>query len=192
MIVEGIIICLLAKVRKLRLRYLFRTWTFYPILLVQCVLVIFQASVFFRLYLFVPFVPYLEMSVIFSFFFAMIAYRLFTPAIIGSASIAAGTLLNKLAIAQNGGKMPVLPSLSYLTGYITPAMVSAVDGLHTLAGPNTKLMFLTDYIDYGYSILSLGDVLIHLYACIMFFALIQAVNRQYGNPNLQPVQEETL
>ncbi|HNW85370.1 MAG TPA: DUF5317 family protein [Candidatus Limiplasma sp.] len=190
MIVEGIIICLLARLKKLRLRYLWRTWTFYPVLAVQVMLVVFQASVFFRQYVFVPFVPYLEMSVIFSFFFAMVAYKLYSPAILGSASIVAGTFLNKLVIAQNGGHMPVMPTLSYLTGYLTPAMLSTVDSLHTLAGPNAKLLFLADYIDYGYSILSPGDVLIHLYACVMFYALIRAVNKQFGNPNPTSVREE--
>ena len=189
MIVEIVAVCLLAKLKRFQLRYLFRTWTFYPILLIQCALVVFQASLFFRQYVFVRFIPYTEMAVILSFLFAMFAFRLYTPAIIGSASIGVGTLLNKLVIAQNAGTMPVYPTLSYLTGYVTPEMVASLDSLHSLGGPETKLKFLSDYIDYGYCILSPGDVLIHLFACIMLYALIKAVNARYGDHSGNQYQE---
>jgi hypothetical protein len=181
MIVEIIAVCLLAKFKRFKLHYLFRTWTFYPILLMQCVLVVFQASLFFRQYVFVRFVPYTEMAVILSFLFALLAFKLYTPAIVGSASIGVGTLLNKLVIAGNAGKMPVYPTLSYLTGYVTPEMLTSLDSLHSMGGPETKLKFLSDYIDFGYCILSPGDLLIHLFACIMLYALIKAVNARYGN-----------
>ena len=180
MVIEIIIVCLLAKLKRFKLRYLFRTWTFYPILLAQAVLVVFQASIFFRWYVFVRFVPYTEMAVILSFLCAMFAFQLYKPAMLGSASIVAGTLLNKVAIAQNAGKMPVYPTLSYLTGYVTPDMLASLDSLHTMGGADTKVKFLTDFIDYGYSILSPGDVFIHLFACIMLYALIRAVNERYG------------
>ncbi len=180
MIIEIIVVCLLSRMKGLHPRFLFRTWTFYPILLAQCVLVVFQASIFFRSYVFVPFVPYVEMGVILSFLFAMFAFRLYKPATVGAASIVTGTVLNKIAIAANGGKMPVYPTFSYLTGYVTPEMLAAVDGLHTAGGTETKLKLLTDYIDYGYSILSIGDVMIHLYACFMLYALIKAVSLKYG------------
>jgi len=181
MIIEIILVCLLAKLKRFQLHYLFRTWTFYPIILMQCVLLVFQMSIFMRSSLFIQFVPYTEMAMILSFLFAMIAFKLYRPAVIGSASILLGTLLNKLVIAQNGGKMPVYPTLSYLTGYITPQMLNSWDSLHILGGPGTKLWFLTDYIDYGYCILSLGDVFIHLFVCIMLYELIKAVNIHYGN-----------
>ena len=76
--------------------------------------------------------------------------------------------------------MPVYPTLSYLTGYIRPELFSLPGSLHVLGGEGTKLAFLSDYIDYGYCILSVGDVFIHLYACIMLYALIKAVNLRYG------------
>ena len=184
MVVEIAIVCLIAKCRHLRLGYLWRTWTFYPILLAQCVLIAFQVTIFLRIYTLVSLSSYMEMSVILSFLFAMLAFKLYRPAVLGSAAIVAGTVLNKIAIAQNGGHMPVFPSLSYLTGYITRDMFGTADQLHVLGGAATKLPFLTDYIDYGYSVLSPGDVLIHLYACVLFFALIRAVNERYGSPVL--------
>lgn len=182
MVIEIAAVCLIAKLRRLRLGYLWRTWTFYPILLAQCVLIASQVTIFLRIYTLVPLSSYLEMAVILSFLFAMLQFRLYRPAVLGSAAIVAGTVLNKIAIAQNGGHMPVFPSLSYLTGYITRDMFGAADQLHVLGGAATKLPFLTDYIDYGYSVLSPGDVLIHLYACMLFYALIRAVNERYGSP----------
>jgi len=181
MVVEIIVVCILAKCRRYHLKFLFRTWTFYPILLMQLVLVTFQASIFLRQFIFVSLVPYTEMAVILSFLFAAFVYKLYKPAIWGTASILAGTLLNRLAISQNGGKMPVFPSLSYLTGYVTPEIVRTGDALHVLGGPETHARFLTDYIDFGYCILSPGDVLIHLFVCIMLYSLIRAVNLRYAD-----------
>jgi len=179
-VVEIIVVCILAKWKRYKLRYLLRTWTFYPVLLVQCALVVFQASIFLRQFTFTRFVPYTEAAVILSFLFAAVAFKLYRPAMLGSVLIVAGSLHNKLAIAQNGGKMPVYPTLSYLTGYVTPQIVETADSLHVLGGADTHLKFLTDYIDYGYCILSPGDLLIHLFVCVMLYSLIKAVNRRYG------------
>lgn len=191
MLVEIVVICILAKLKHLKLSLLFRTWTFYPILLAQLALAVFQASIFLRVYLFLPAVPYTEMAVILSFLFAVVTFRLYGPAMVGSACVVAGTLLNKAVIAQNAGKMPVFPTLSYLTGYVTPDMLSSVDSIHSMGDAGTRLPFLADYIDYGYSILSPGDLLIHLFACILFFELIRAVNRRYGTGDTQRKLEET-
>ncbi len=185
MVVEIILVCIIAKLKHYKLKYLFKTWTFYPVLIMQCVLVVFQASIFLRNYMFVQLVPYTEPAVILSFLFAIFVFKLYKPAIAGSVCIGAGTLLNKLAIAQNNGQMPVFPSLSYLTGYVTPEMVSTADTMHTLGGPETKLKFLTDFIDYGYCILSAGDVLIHLFVCIMLYSMIRAVNLRFTDRQKQ-------
>ena len=80
--------------------------------------------------------------------------------------------------------MPVYPTLSYLTGYVTPESFGSIDSLHILGNAETKLKVLTDYIDYGYSILSIGDVIIHLFVCFMLFYLIKAVNIRYGGQKM--------
>ncbi|MEA4998462.1 MAG: DUF5317 family protein [Candidatus Limiplasma sp.] len=180
MIVEIILVCLLAKLKRFRLQFLWRTWTFYPVLLVQLMAIAFQVSFFLHSTVFVPFAGYLIPAVILSFLFPMVAFSLYTPAMIGVGCIAAGSVLNRLVIAANGGHMPVYPTLSYLTGYARPDMFGVLDTLHVLGGEGTRLAFLSDVIDFGYSILSIGDVLIHLYVCIMLYALIRAVNARYG------------
>lgn len=184
-VLEIIVVCILAKLKRYKLKYLFRTWTFYPILLAQCVLFVFQISIFKRNYVFVPLVPYTEPAVILSFLFAIFTFQLYKPAILGASSIVAGTLLNKLVIAQNGGHMPVYPTLSYWTGYVSKEMIQTADQLHVLGGADTHLKFLTDYIDYGYCILSIGDVLIHLFVCIILYTLIKAVNLRYGTEKVR-------
>lgn len=181
MVVEVFLVCLLAEIKHYKIKYLFRSWAFYPVLITQFMLLVFQFSLFFDTYYFLKFVPIAEPAMILSFMFAMFVFSLYKPAIIGSGSIVFGTLLNKFVIAQNGGKMPVFPSFSYITGYVTPEMFSSLDSLHILGGADTNFKFLTDYIDYGYCILSTGDVFIHLFACIMLYYMIAAVNLRYGN-----------
>lgn len=178
MIIEIIAVCLLAKRKRYQLRYLFHTWTFYPILLVQLLTVVFQASIFLRTHIFVPYGRYVIPLVILSFLFSMFAFSLYRPAILGAGCIALGSVLNRIVITANGGHMPVYPTLSYLTGYAQPEMFGVVDTLHILGGEGTRLPYLADVIDLGYSIVSIGDVLIHLYICIMLYALIRAVNLQ--------------
>jgi len=179
MIIELLIVFLIAKLKHYKLKYIFRSWTFYPILITQCIIIVFQLSIFFGTFYFVRFRPYVEPAMILSFSFAIFAYKLYKPAIFGAACVGFGTLLNKIVIAQNAGKMPVYPTLSYITGYVSPEMFTP-DGLHVLGSEATKLKFLTDYIDLGYSILSIGDVLIHLFACILMYYLIKAVNERFG------------
>ena len=185
MVVEIIIVCILARLKRLRLGPLLHTWTFYPILAVQLALVVLQGSIFFRYYGFVPLARYTEPAVILSFLPAILVFRLYRPAMIGAGSIVAGTALNRLVISQNGGHMPVYPTLSYLTGYVTPQSVASLSGLHLIDADGARLVFLSDVIDYGYCILSIGDVLIHLFACIMLYALIKAVNGRFGATGAQ-------
>ena len=186
-IVEIVAVFLLAKIRRYRLFPLFRAWAFYPIFAVQLIGILCQGSLFLHSTLFVKWMPYMEPAAILSFLPALFVYQLYKPAIFGAGGIVAGTALNRLVIAQNAGHMPVYPSLSYLTGYVTPAQFGSLDTLHILGGDGVKLAFLSDYIDFGYCILSPGDVLLHLYTCIMLYALIKAVNRRCGQqPNAAP------
>ncbi len=180
MFIELFIVCLIAKLKGYKLKYLFRSWTFYPVLITQSILIMFQISIFCGTFYFVRFKPIVEPAIILAFAFSIFAYKLYKPAIIGAAFVVFGTLLNKFVIAQNAGQMPVYPTLSYITGYVAPEMFEPSGSLHVLGSEATKFKFLTDYIDVGYSILSIGDVLIHLFTCIMLYFLIEAVNERFG------------
>ena len=88
-----------------------------------------------------------------------------------------GSILNELVKHANGGKMPVFPTLSRLTGYFNEEAIAS-SSLHVLGNSETKLKFLCDYIDIGYSILSIGDLLIHFFTFIIFFFVMKTVTKQ--------------
>ena len=172
---------LLGKIKHYKIKYLFLNWSLYPFFLTQCVLIFFQINVFLGNYYYVQYSSIFKTSVILSFIFPMFVFNLYKPALIGSGSIIIGTLMNNFVIAQNSGKMPVFPSLSYLTGYVKPNTFSAVNDLHILGSAATHFKFLTDYLDVGYSILSPGDLFIHFFSFIMLFYTLKAVNLYYNN-----------
>lgn len=167
---------LLAKIKGYKLKPLFSSRTIYPLLIAQMILVFFQFSIFLNTFYFIRFAAAIQSAIILSFLFPAVVYRLYQPAVAGAVCVLAGSLLNRFVIAQNGGKMPVFPSLSYLTGYISPEFFGAADTLHVLGGEATRFWFLSDYIDVGYSILSPGDLLIHFFTLLMLYYTIKAAN----------------
>ncbi|MGN0028014.1 MAG: DUF5317 family protein, partial [Clostridium sp.] len=74
------------------------------------------------------------------------------------------------------GYMPVFPSLSYLTGYAKVDSFSKVKDIHILGNSSTKLKFLTDIFDIGYSVLSLGDIFIRCFVFIIIYNTIKKIN----------------
>jgi hypothetical protein len=92
-----------------------------------------------------------------------------------------GTVMNKLVIAANGGKMPVYPTVSQWIGYYKDGQLDgSIDSLHVLLDGSSKLPFLADYIDLGLCILSPGDVLIHAFASIVIYYTVKAVCPRRG------------
>ena len=78
--------------------------------------------------------------------------------------------MNRFVISANDGHMPVYPTLSRLTGYYRDGVLGEtadIDGLHILMTSSTKLNWLADYIDLGFSVLSPGDLLIHAFLVIV-------------------------
>ena len=73
--------------------------------------------------------------------------------------------------------MPVFPSLSYITGYAKPEGFGLVNDLHILGNSQTNLKILTDYIDLGYSILSIGDILIRIFVFLIIYKSIVKSNK---------------
>lgn len=180
--IETLLLALiLSKFKHYKLKYLFYEWSFYPIFVTQCILIFFQISVFCGSYYFVQFASAINTTITLSFIFPLLVFNLYKPAIIGSCSIVFGTILNKIAITQNGGKMPVFPTLSYITGYAKTGFFGVADSLHILGGDMTRFKILTDYIDLGYSILSIGDVFIHFFTFLMFYYTIKAVNIRHSS-----------
>ncbi|MDD4474980.1 MAG: DUF5317 family protein [Eubacteriales bacterium] len=169
---------LFAKIKKYKISYLFLSWTFYPIIAFTILTLLLQLSVFFNYYYFVQFASYFKTAYLFTFLIPIFYYKQYKTGLIGSASIIVGTLLNKFVMAQNNGKMPVYPSLSYLTGYFKPnAIIQANDNIHIMGNASTPWKVLTDYIDVGLSILSIGDLFIHFFPFLVIYQTIKVLNK---------------
>ena len=96
-----------------------------------------------------------------------------------------GSISNRVVMAVNGGKMPVIPSFSGFTYYYREgALEVSQDVRHIMMSDSTKLNFLADYIDVGFSVISPGDVLIHLFTTIVVYNVIVSLNKKEKGSSL--------
>ena len=170
---------ILAKVKGYKLKPLFKSWTIYPILAFMLMYVILEVVVFTGNYSLVKYTNVFKITYLCSFLILIIKYKLYISAIIGSTFVLIGGQLNNIAIVANNGKMPVFPSLTYLTGYITKESFTNVMDIHVLGNSSVNLKFLTDIFDVGYSIMSIGDILIRIFAFIIIYYAIKNSNLIY-------------
>lgn len=175
-----VIIFIVAWIRKLNPLLIFKSWTVYPVFAFEIVLVYFQVQVFRGNYWVVEWAELFKSSYMFLFLIPMLAFKLYKQGIIGSAFILSGTMLNKLVMHLNGGKMPVFPTLSYYTGYVKADTFTQINDIHILGDGSTKAIFLSDIIDVGYSILSIGDILIRVFVFLILYAAIVKMNLKYS------------
>lgn len=166
----------LAKIKGYKLKPLLRTYALYPFAFLTVALIYFQACVFFHDYTWIKYAGYIKGIYLFSLVIPFLVYKLYKPGLAGASLIILGTLLNKFVIWQNGGKMPVYATLSKLTGYYSEEAVRTADKIHSVGDVSTKFKLLTDYIDIGYCILSIGDIMIHSFAFIILFYVIKEIN----------------
>lgn len=175
--IETILLAMLiSKLKGYKLKPLFKSWAIYPTMIFTLLYIYLQINIFCSDYRFIKYSRLLETIYILTFLALIFTYKLYGSAIIGSLSIFIGSALNKLAIDANGGKMPVFPTLSYITGYTKPNSFNIVNDIHVLGTDTTKLKFLTDYIDIGYSVLSIGDIFIRFFTFIIVFNAISYIN----------------
>jgi hypothetical protein len=168
---------ILAKINGYKIRPLFKSWAIYPALTFVLMYIILEVMLFNGDYRFVKYSSTFHYLYFLSFLILVIKYKLNISAIVGSIFIFMGTALNNIVIKANNGKMPVFPSLSYWTGYAKPDSFMKVNDIHILGSNATKLKFLTDIFDVGYSIMSIGDIFIRIFAFIIIFNTIKAVNK---------------
>ena len=170
---------LFAKIKGYKISYIFKSWTIYPMVLGEIIFIFMTVSLFLRIELSNPFLiwfyTYFKFMYLTLYLFAFFKYKLYNSGLIGSFFIAFGSILNRIVMNANGGNMPVYPSLSYITGYVQKN--EALSFNHHCPGVvNIKLKFLSDYLDFGYSIISIGDLFIHFFAFIMLYSTIKAIN----------------
>lgn len=175
--IETMLLAMLgAKIKGYKLKPFFRSLEIYPVLAFVVLYIFLNSQIFLGNYSFIKFARIVEPLYICTFAILIFRYKLYVSAILGSAAIVIGSILNKIAISANGGKMPVFPTLSYLTGYVKYDTFTKVNDIHILGSVATKLKFLTDIFDLGYSILSIGDIFIRIFTFIIIFSTIKHIN----------------
>lgn len=175
--IETILLAMLvAKIKGYKLKPFFKSLSAYPVIIFSFIYIFIGISIFYGNYSFIKYEVWLEKIYILMFIPLIFKYKLYISSIIGSLFIFIGTYLNNIAINANNGKMPVFPTLSYITGYVKPDSFSKIKDIHILGDNSTKLKLLTDYIDLGYSILSIGDIFIRFFTFIVIFDFIKYIN----------------
>ena len=163
---------LIAAIRGKHPRKLLHEPSLLPLIALEIVFWVFQISAWMGDYRFVPYGGWLQMGCILSLLWPILKFRLYPRALAGAAMVCAGSLLNRAAMAANGGSMPVYPTLSRLTGYYRDgALAASGDVRHILMSGSTRLNFLGDYIDAGLSVMSVGDLLIHGFVTLIIYGV---------------------
>lgn len=176
MLLNILIAIVIAKIKSYKIKPLLKAYPLYPFYFVEIIYIALQVCIFFDNYTFVRYAKLINSVYMYTLIIPILAYHLYKPGLIGSALILVGTFLNKFVMSQNGGKMPVYPSLSKVTGYFNQAAIQTADKIHILGDENVRYKFLTDYIDIGTSILSIGDILIHSFITIVIYYTIKELN----------------
>lgn len=178
---ETILIALLyAKSKKYLVKPLFKTKEIYYVLGIEFIYILLQITLFVGDYTFLKYVGILKSIYLCSYLGLIFRHELYKQAIIGAGCIILGGMSNDLAMAANGGKMPIFPTLSYITGYIKPESLEVAgkvaNDFHILGNSETNMKILTDFLDVGYSILSVGDVLIRVFVFLIIYSAIKKIN----------------
>lgn len=176
--IETIVITLLfCKIKKFKIASLFKNWSIYPVIFMELIYLVVQANIFMENYSFIKYSGILKSLYLCAYLPLIFVYKQYIFAIVGSGFVIVGGILNDIAISANNGYMPVFPSLSYITGYAKIDAFDKVNDIHILGDASTKLKFLTDIFDIGYSVLSLGDIFIRGFVFIIIYNVIKDLNR---------------
>lgn len=175
---ETILLTLIySKYKKYNIKPLFRTKEIYYILAIEVIYSFLQLTLFTGNYRVIQYASILKSIYLCTYLGLILKHQLYKEAIIGSGLMLLGGMCNQLAMAVNGGKMPVFPSLSYLTHYAKPEAFAiahqVANDFHILGDATTRFKILTDVIDIGYSILSLGDLLIRGFVVLIIYGAIK-------------------
>lgn len=170
---------IIGAIKRYRVTVLFREISLLPMMIEEIVFWYFQVCAWRGDYRFVPYGVYLQMCSILVLIWPIIKFKLYPQALIGSVSVAIGSVMNKVVMKANGGAMPVHPIFSRTTLYYRDgALEAANDTRHLPMSLETKLNFLADYIDVGFSIMSIGDLFIHGFTTLVIYNVIAKLNLQ--------------
>lgn len=175
--IETIILALIvSKIKGYNIKPLFKSWTFYPVIIMELLYWIGQVLIWNGHYKVVSILAFFKTAYLCSYLFLILKYEVYSSAIIGSIFILIGGMFNDIAIKANGGFMPVFPTISTLIGLFSPGEINISNDIHILGNYDTQLKILTDFIDLGYSVLSIGDVFIRVFVFLVVYNSIKKVN----------------
>lgn len=175
---------IVAKIKGYRLKPLLTTKALYPIIFGEVFYWWMQVNLFAGDYSVLKYAGVFKTLYLCAYLGLVFRCELYKEAIIGSGCIVLGGICNDIAIAANNGKMPVFPSLSYITGYIKPDSMLRAQDIHIIGNSSTSMKWLTDVFDLGYSVLSIGDILIRLFVFLVLYSAIKYFNHQQNHDNL--------
>jgi len=158
-----------------------RDRSLYPLFVAEILYLMLQTSVFLGYYRFIPYAGTFKTLYLYTLIVPILVHRLYKAGFLGSIMLTVGSFLNRFVMSQNGGKMPVYATLSKYTGYFDEKVLGTIDQVHILGTEQTKYKILTDFIDVGYSILSIGDILIHAFIFIVVYDTIKSYHSSKTN-----------
>lgn len=177
MFINILLAALCAKIKGYRIRSILKAYSLYPHIVIGVLYLFLQVNIFIGNYSYLKYASRFKTVYLYSLIIPLIVYKLYKPGFYGSILIIIGTMLNKFVMSQNGGKMPIFASVSKITGYFDDSAILTVDKIHIIGNETTKYKFLTDFIDIGCSILSIGDLLIHSFAFLVIYNVIKEINK---------------
>lgn len=177
MLVFILISLVIACIKGYRVRTVFCVLDLYPFFLTCACHGFFVINAWLGNHDFVKFAPILQYFMILTLLLPILRRRIIWPTMIGVGLTMVGTIMNRIVIYANNGKMPVYPTVSKWIGYYKEGQLDgSIDALHVLMDGSSKLPFLADYVDFGVCILSPGDLLIHAFASIIIYYTVKAVS----------------
>ena len=102
--------------------------------------------------------PISSWYILFLIVYFILRYQNYLKGLIGMGVVMFGSCLNTLAMNLNGGKMPVYPDISYGSGFADIFVKGS--NIYVLGDSKANFIWLTDIMDIGFSIISIGDVFI--------------------------------
>jgi len=184
---------------KWKVLNMFKHWSVYPIILTCFLHIYFVYLVIHNEYWFLEYANYIKIASLLLYFILILKYKLLdisifrsislkkdsqifiwltSPVTIGGVCVIVGSILNHIVMFYNGNRMPVFISNSFSTGYAKQDIfIKALKygDFHILGNEFTKLIPLCDTWDFGYGVMSIGDILIRLFVVlIIYYSIIQS------------------
>jgi len=181
MIIYILLAFLIARMKGYNIKPVLKDKSLYPLFVAEILYLFLQTSVFLGYYRFIPYAGTFKTLYLYTLIVPIVAHRLYKTGFIGSIMLTMGSFLNRFVMSQNGGKMPVYATLSKYTGYFDEKVLGTIDQVHILGTEQTKYKILTDFIDVGYSVLSIGDILIHAFIFIVVYDTIKSYHSSKTN-----------